>query len=220
MFLRAARSCFSDDIEQPPRSPAGYECFLAVVFPPLRPAAFFCAVVPPCEASPPEPERSPPCLEASGELAIFAARCLDMPLSFSASYCFSFLTAMILLLVVTTRDLPRSERRKQPRLWMAQPRFKTPRLRVSTGRRRRDHAAHAPENARRAEMGVAEVAGLVVRPAVTGTMRARKTKSRQHSVAKKQWVAYIGVAILSTLLTKLLDDFIERRFAADDADVA
>src|SRR6476646_1886103 len=106
MFLRAARSCFSDDIEQPPRSLAGYECFLAVAFPPLRPAAFFCAVVPPCEALPPEPERSPPCLEASGELAIFAARCLDMPLSFSASYCFSFLTAMILLLVVTTRDLP------------------------------------------------------------------------------------------------------------------
>src|SRR6476659_5566406 len=99
MFLRAARFRFSDDIEQPPRSPAGYECFLAVAFPPLRPAAFFCAVVPPCEASPPEPERSPPCLEASGELAIFAARCLDMPLSFSASYCFSFLTAMILLLV-------------------------------------------------------------------------------------------------------------------------
>jgi hypothetical protein len=71
-----------------------------------------------------------------------------------------------------------------------------------------------------AEMGVAEVAGLVVRPAVTGTMRARKTKSRHHSVAKKQWVAYIGVALVSTLLTKVLNDFIERRFAADDADVA
>ena len=69
-------------------------------------------------------------------------------------------------------------------------------------------------------MGVAEVAGLVVRPAVTGTMRARKTKSRQQSVAKKQWIAYIGVAILSTLRTKALDDFIERRFASDDADPA
>jgi len=69
-------------------------------------------------------------------------------------------------------------------------------------------------------MDVAEVAGLVVRPAVTGTMRARKTKAKQHSVAKKQWVAYIGVAILTTLLTKVLNDFIERRFAADDADVA
>jgi hypothetical protein len=69
-------------------------------------------------------------------------------------------------------------------------------------------------------MGVGEVAGLVVRPAVTGTMRARKTKSRQHSVAKKQWIAYIGVAILSTVLTKTLNDLIERRLAPDDADVA
>jgi hypothetical protein len=68
-------------------------------------------------------------------------------------------------------------------------------------------------------MGVAEVAGLVVRPAVTGTMRARKTKSRQNSVAKKQWVAYIGVAILTALLTKTLNDLIERHLAADDADV-
>jgi hypothetical protein len=55
---------------------------------------------------------------------------------------------------------------------------------------------------------------------VTGTMRARKTKSKQHSVAKKQWVAYIGVALLSTVTTKALNDFIERRFAADDADAA
>ena len=68
-------------------------------------------------------------------------------------------------------------------------------------------------------MDAAEVAGLVVRPAVTGTMRARKTKSRQHRVAKKQWIAYIGVTALSTLLTKLVNDFIERRFAADDAEV-
>ena len=68
-------------------------------------------------------------------------------------------------------------------------------------------------------MGVGDFAGVVVKPAVTGTMRARKTKARQNSVAKKQWVAYIGVAILTTALTKALNDFIERRFAADDADV-
>jgi hypothetical protein len=66
-------------------------------------------------------------------------------------------------------------------------------------------------------MGVGDLAGLVVKPAVTGTVRARKTKARQNSVAKKQWVAYVGVAILTTLLTKVLNDFIERRFAADDA---
>ena len=54
--------------------------------------------------------------------------------------------------------------------------------------RRLDHASNlAPTGISRAkheeetDMGVAEVAGLVVRPAVTGTMRARKTKSRQHS---------------------------------------
>jgi hypothetical protein len=68
-------------------------------------------------------------------------------------------------------------------------------------------------------MGVGDLAGLVVKPAVTGTMRARKTKSKQNSVAKKQWIAYIGVAILTTVLTKTLNEFIERRFAADDADV-
>jgi hypothetical protein len=40
----------------------------------------------------PEWDFSPPCFDASGELAILAARSFDMPLSFSASYCFSFFT--------------------------------------------------------------------------------------------------------------------------------
>ncbi|MEX2647317.1 MAG: hypothetical protein WD249_13735, partial [Gaiellaceae bacterium] len=40
----------------------------------MRPAAFFCAVVPPWLELPPEPDCSPPRLEAPGELAIFAAR--------------------------------------------------------------------------------------------------------------------------------------------------
>ena len=64
----------------------------AVARPPLRPAAFFCAVVPPCFELPPEPDFLPPREEALGEFAIFAARSLDMPLSLRASYCFSFLT--------------------------------------------------------------------------------------------------------------------------------
>jgi hypothetical protein len=68
-------------------------------------------------------------------------------------------------------------------------------------------------------MGVGDLAGLVVKPAVTGTMRARRTKARQNGVAKKQWIAYVGVAIFTTVLTKTLNEFIERRFAADDADV-
>src|SRR3954453_17672301 len=73
------------------RASFGQLFFLAVAFPPLRPASFFCAVVPPCFLSPPLPDCCPPCLDASGELAMRAARSLDMPLSLSASYCFSFL---------------------------------------------------------------------------------------------------------------------------------
>jgi hypothetical protein len=60
--------------------------------PPLRPAAFFWAVVPPWRELEPEPDLFPPRLEAPGELAIRAARSFDIPLSFKASYCFSFLT--------------------------------------------------------------------------------------------------------------------------------
>src|SRR5581483_10381824 len=66
--------------------------FLAVALPPFRPAAFFWAVVPPCLELPPDPDDLPPRLDAPGELAILAARSLDIPLSFRASYCFSFFT--------------------------------------------------------------------------------------------------------------------------------
>src|SRR4029079_17309611 len=72
----------------------------AVALPPLRPAAFFCAVVPPCdeeELDEDEPDFLPPRLDAPGEFAIFAARSFDIPLSFSASYCFSFFTFALLL---------------------------------------------------------------------------------------------------------------------------
>ena len=68
------------------------ELFLAVALPPFRPPAFFCAVVPPRLELPPEPDFFPLRLEAPGELAIRAARPLDMPLSLRASYCRSFLT--------------------------------------------------------------------------------------------------------------------------------
>ena len=63
--------------------------------PPLRPAAFFCAVAPPCfelERDEPEEDALPPRDEEPGELAIFAARDFDMPFSFSFSYCFSMAT--------------------------------------------------------------------------------------------------------------------------------
>jgi hypothetical protein len=61
----------------------------------LRPAAFFWAVVPPCfelDRELDEPDFFPPRLEEPGEFAILAARSFDMPLSLSASYCFSFFT--------------------------------------------------------------------------------------------------------------------------------
>src|SRR5215218_8050241 len=66
--------------------------FLVAALPPLRPAALCWAVVPPCFGSPPLPEAFPPCSDASGELAILAARCLLIPLSRSASYCFGSFT--------------------------------------------------------------------------------------------------------------------------------
>ena len=65
----------------------------------MRPAAFFCAVVPPCEELLFELEECdalPPRLDAPEEFAIFAARSFDIPLSFNASYCFSFFTFELL----------------------------------------------------------------------------------------------------------------------------
>ena len=50
------------------------------------------AVVPPCDGLPPLPEAFPPRFDAPGELEILAARCLDIPSSLSASYCFGFFT--------------------------------------------------------------------------------------------------------------------------------
>src|SRR4051794_22650543 len=83
------------------RSDAGMRQDLrAGALPPLRPAAFFCAVVPPCDEllfdELDEPDFLPPRLDAPDELAIFAARSFDIPLSFSASYCFSFFTFELL----------------------------------------------------------------------------------------------------------------------------
>jgi hypothetical protein len=73
--------------------------FLAVAFPPLRPADFFWAVVPPWLVlwrRVPEPELFPPRDEAPGEFAIRAARAFDIPFSFRASYWSSFFTLGLL----------------------------------------------------------------------------------------------------------------------------
>jgi hypothetical protein len=67
----------------------------------LRPADFFCAVVPPCDEvlldELDEADFFPPRLDAPDAFEILAARSFDMPLSFNASYCFSFLTFARLL---------------------------------------------------------------------------------------------------------------------------
>jgi len=100
----------------------------AEALPPLRPAAFFCAVVPPWEEEdlPPDPDFFPPLLEAPGEFAIRAARSFDIPFRFSASYCFSFFTLGRLSGMVTSFRLrsviPRFVRRK--RVWYKGCRFK------------------------------------------------------------------------------------------------
>src|SRR3982751_5095165 len=79
--------------------------FRAEALPPLRPAAFFWAVVPPWLEFPPEPDFLPPRLEEPEEFAILAARSLDMPLSFRASYCFSFLTFALLFGICASSGL-------------------------------------------------------------------------------------------------------------------
>jgi hypothetical protein len=85
--LRASFICVASVV-------VGYD-LRAVALPPFRPAAFFCAVVPPCDEllrELDECEAFPPRLDEPGELAMRAARDFDIPLSFRASYCFSFLT--------------------------------------------------------------------------------------------------------------------------------
>jgi PAS domain S-box-containing protein len=89
--------------------------------PPLRPAAFFWAVVPPWlefeRELPPPPDFLPPRLEAPGEFAIRAARCFDIPFSFSFSYCFSFLTLGRFPGMCTSlrpRNFPTEPGRKRP----------------------------------------------------------------------------------------------------------
>jgi len=96
------RMSFADDVG---RALTRRHDVRAVALPPLRPAAFFCAVVPPCDERLRELDECdafPPRLDEPGEFAIFAARSFDMPLSFSASYCFSFLTPARLLGIPTS----------------------------------------------------------------------------------------------------------------------
>jgi len=61
-----------------------------------------------------------------------------------------------------------------------------------------------------------EALAMVARPAMSGTMRARRTKKERHRVTTKQWLGYIAVAVLTTWLTQKLDDLVDERFGARD----
>jgi hypothetical protein len=57
-----------------------------------------------------------------------------------------------------------------------------------------------------------EIFGAVARPALTGTMRARKTKKEQRTVTARQWIGYVAVAAATTWLTRKLENAIDRRY--------
>jgi hypothetical protein len=61
-------------------------------------------------------------------------------------------------------------------------------------------------------MRAGDAVSTVLRPAFSGTMRARQTKKEQRRVSAKQWMGYVVVALATTWLTKTLDDMIDRRF--------
>jgi hypothetical protein len=58
-----------------------------------------------------------------------------------------------------------------------------------------------------------DVVGMVVRPAFSGAMRARRRKKEHETLRARQWLGYIAVAVLTTWLTKKLDDFVDERLA-------
>lgn len=66
-------------------------------------------------------------------------------------------------------------------------------------------------------MRPADVAATIIRPAISGTIRARQTSKTRQVVTAKQWIGYIVVAVATTWLTKALDDLVERQFGATDA---
>ena len=63
-------------------------------------------------------------------------------------------------------------------------------------------------------MRSADMASTLIRPAISGTIRARQTKKEQRAVTTKQWLGYIAVAAATTWLTKVLDDLIEHHLGA------
>ncbi len=55
---------------------------------------------------------------------------------------------------------------------------------------------------------------MLMRPAMSGTIRARQTKKERQRVTLRQWLGYVAVAAATTWLTKALDDLIDRRLGS------
>jgi hypothetical protein len=68
-------------------------------------------------------------------------------------------------------------------------------------------------------MRAGDALAVIARPAVSGTMRARRTKKEQQTVTAKQWIGYIAVAAVTTWLTQKLDDLVDERFGAQNGRV-
>jgi hypothetical protein len=62
-------------------------------------------------------------------------------------------------------------------------------------------------------MGADNITSLLVRPAIMGGMRARKTKSSQGYVTKKQVAGFVLAAAATALFSRVLNDLIERHLA-------
>ena len=62
-------------------------------------------------------------------------------------------------------------------------------------------------------MGAGDLTSLVVRPVITGGMRARKTRASQGYVTRKQVAGFVLAAAATALFSRVLNDLIERRLA-------
>jgi hypothetical protein len=60
-------------------------------------------------------------------------------------------------------------------------------------------------------MRTGDLVSMTMRPAVSGSMRARQTKKARDRVTLKQWLGFVAVAAFTTWLTRELDAIVERR---------
>jgi hypothetical protein len=56
-----------------------------------------------------------------------------------------------------------------------------------------------------------DLASVIMRPAVSGSLRVRQTRKERDRVTLKQWLGFVAVAAFTTWLTRELDEIVERR---------